>query len=109
MLCIRLYLTRSQLNFGVRQRRAFLTTSSLIRQLLHLWPNKSPWEMGLLTVQLGGGGVFVLYQFVWRVSHVGTDSAAWVLLVGGVIMLILLRLSWTDYRSRRSRNRERDR
>jgi len=71
----------------------------LLRAWLRLWPNKTRWDMSLLALQLGGGGAFVLYQFLRRLAHVGMDASAWVLLVGGVVMFLLLAWAWQDYRS----------
>jgi len=62
--------------------------------------------MSLLAIQLGAGGIFVLYEFVRRTGFAGMDSVAWILLIGGLLMLSLLWLSWTDYRARNVAERQ---
>jgi hypothetical protein len=81
-----------------------------MRGLLRFWPNKSREQMVMLAIELGGGGILALYLFGRRVAlGQGMDDAAWVLLIGGLVLLALLVLSWRDYQSKTRSGRYRTR
>jgi hypothetical protein len=73
----------------------------ILRRLFALWPNKTAGQMGLLTFQLGGGGLLSLYECAVRFAKLHRfDASGWVLLIGGLLLLTVLATSWRDYSSR---------